>query len=47
MKVDMKTQTPREQKQFKNHLALLSQSRAGNAKVQEDGMLCPMGPCWD
>lgn len=45
--VDMKTQTHTEQKRFKNHLALLSQSRAENAKVQEDGRLCPMGPCWD
>ena len=47
MKVDMKTQTHTEQKRFKNHLALLSQSRAENAKVQEDGRLCPMGPCWN
>lgn len=46
MKVDMETRIAREQKQFKNQLALLSHYAAENAMAQAHEMLCLGSPCW-
>lgn len=47
MKVDMETQTVREQKQFKNRLTLLSRYVGENTEAQGNRLFCPMSPCWD